>query len=174
MPQSRCLLPLFLTLTLCISGSQVGAEIHEAQVLTYGSWDFSAGNCGCPPCDTGCGYLWLYDVYIVFVFDPPLGWRVGGRVKRIESTAIESITSISADGFENGVPFETNAVYAVITKEENYALVRYLDDAAQPGILRMEYRYQDDGSTNFDASVPVEQVSWGRVKGMSRTEEGNR
>jgi hypothetical protein len=111
----------------------------------------------------------LVDAIILYIFDPPIGWVVGGwgyhSVLFVANRALGDVSQAPVDSLLYSSELEVllNGVYVVRTIDGLYAKFQMLRwDPA--GAADFEYYVQMDGSTNLDSTIPVCSTTWGRLK----------
>ena len=142
-----------------------------------GGFDFSRGDCGCPPCLTPCSYTAIFtslDMYWVAVFDPPIGESLDTPFGGIPlgDVVLDSIHVAPTTGYVGHIGADINEelqlghVYVVRTREGGHAVFRIMEFDPGNAIWVIDYKLQTDGSGHFE-EVAVERMSWSLIKAIT-------
>jgi hypothetical protein len=167
-----------LLASCCLGSMRASAELFSGVAATPNSWVFARFDCGCPPCMQGCG-IYPYrapvlDFELGYVTSPPIGWVLFAPygVVPLGATPIDSVKAAPTDGYVDRIAADLNEelqvgrTYVVRTYNGGHAVI-------SPAILQLGlfftfvYRYQSDGSGQFEFDAGTRPVTWGAMKLVS-------
>jgi hypothetical protein len=160
---NKKLLALILLSLFVLSYTAHSEVISGVGYLTWGTWDFSEQK----------SYEETYgDIMVVYIVDPPLGLKVVAimpptLIAVVDSTYEELLYAPEDTTLYDWLaPVELGLTYVCRTYEKHYAKFRFM--TIPPGIIKIEYTYQPDGSSLLFDPDPIDYHSWSEIKHMNR------
>ncbi len=154
----RIIFVVFVVVTISFPRTS-GSEIVTGQTDVDGDfWDFSEG----APVASGPGDLIVAFAHTHFEFWAPAG------VLWLDMPPNEVVAAPTDEAlYSEFVPVLTSGTFVARTLEGHYVkfVVTYFNMGS---ICIIDYWYQNDGSTDLDPTVPVAELSVGRIKARFR------
>ena len=158
----------------CLAPTYTSAELYSGFATTPNSWVFARFDCGCPPCTQGCGsYPYrapVLDFELGFVTSPPLGEVLFSHygVIPLGIVPLDSVRVAPTDGYVDRIAadlneeFQVGRTYVLRTSGGGHAVM--IPMTLQFGISTFIYKYQSDGSGQFESEAISLPVTWGALK----------